>query len=89
MRRFYLPHWIRTIVCPRGGGTRFEHFLGQPEGFYEAPEGYEDDAKEKHCGRGREGPAEDEDIMMEDYEDDTESEFLEEDAEGDIVMTDV
>lgn len=89
LQRFYLPHWIRTIVCPRGGGTRFEHFLGQPEGFYEAPEGYEDDAKEKHCGKGREGHAEDEDIMMEDYEDDTESEFLEEDAEGDIVMIDV
>lgn len=89
LQRFYLPHWIRTIVCTRRRGSRFEHFLGQPEGFYEAPEEYEDDAKGDDCGKGLVKDAEDEDILMEDYEDKTEPESFEEDAEGDIVMIDV
>lgn len=35
VNRYYLPHWIRTVVCPRRGGAIFTHFLGQPEGSFE------------------------------------------------------
>lgn len=37
--RYYLPHWIRTFVCPRGGGAEFRYFLGQPEGWFVAEGG--------------------------------------------------
>ena len=45
MQRFYLPHWIRTVLCPRGGSAKFRHFLGQPGGWFVA-EGEEGDAEE-------------------------------------------
>lgn len=82
-QRFFLPHWIRTVVCPRGGGTSFEHYGGQPEGFYETPEDYDQPVK------GRAGDVEGEDIIMGDYEDDAEFEYFERDAQGDIIMADL
>ena len=36
LQRYYLQHWIRTVICPQGGGAIFNHFLGQPEGSFEA-----------------------------------------------------
>lgn len=36
-QRFFLPHWIRTVICPRGGDNSSEHYGGHPEGFYETP----------------------------------------------------
>lgn len=27
IQRFYLPRWIRTVICPKGGRTKFEHLL--------------------------------------------------------------
>lgn len=89
LQRFYLPHWIRTVVCPRGGGTKFEHFLGQPEGFYEAPEDYEDDAKEEHFAKSGDGDIEDYDIIMEDSEEDAKLVDFEKDFQGDVIMVDV
>lgn len=83
LQRYYLPHWIRTVVCPRGGGTRFEHFLGQAEGFFEGPEDYDNDAEEEDAVTGN---AEDGDILMEDLDDDAELDYFEEDFEGDITM---
>lgn len=82
-QRFFLPHWIRTVVCPRGGGTSFEHYGGQPEGFYETPNDYEEPVKE------RAGEVDGEDIIMEDYEDDAEFVDFEKDVQGDIIMADV
>ena len=81
LQRFYLPHWIRTVVCPPGGGTTFEHYGGQPEGFYETPEDYE-----QHSVMGRAGDVEGEDIIMGDYEDVAELVYFEQDSQGDIIM---
>lgn len=84
LQRYYLPHWIRTFVCPRGGGTVFEHYGGQPEGFYETPEDYEE-----HSVKGRAGDVEGDDIIMGDYDDDAELVCFEQDAQGDTIMADV
>lgn len=45
VQRFYLPHWIRTVLCPRGGAAKCRHFLGQPGGWFVA-EGEKGDAEE-------------------------------------------
>lgn len=82
-QRFYLPHWIRTVVCPRRGGTTFEHYEGQPEGFYETPEDYDETSV-----TGRAGDVEGEDIVMEDYEDNAEFVYFEQDIQGDVIMAD-
>lgn len=82
-QRYFLPHWIRTVICPRGGGASFEHYEGQPEGFHETPEDYNQPVKAQ---------AEDvdgEDIVMGDDEDNAEFVPFERDAQGDIIMTDV
>lgn len=43
MQRVFLPHWIRTVICRKGGGgAAFEHVGGQPERSYET-ENWEDD----------------------------------------------
>lgn len=59
VQRFYLPHWIRTVLCPRGGVAKFRHFLGQPGGWFVA-EGEEGDAEEADAEEGdaEEGDAE-------------------------------
>ncbi|MCJ1346699.1 hypothetical protein MMC31_004917 [Peltigera leucophlebia] len=68
LQRFYLPHWIRTVVCPRGGGTEFEHFFGQPEGSYEAPEDIEDKDIIMEDYEG--------DVELEDFEKDVEGDIM-------------
>lgn len=45
VERFYLPRWIRTIICPKGGGARFEHLL-EPWGEQYYGHGLEDNAEE-------------------------------------------
>lgn len=48
MQRFFLPHWIRTVICRKGGsGVVFRHVGGQPEGSYEADD-LEDNAEDEH-----------------------------------------
>lgn len=49
VQRYYLPHWIRTVVCPRRGGAMFTHFLGQPEGSFE-PENEVSDSEDRDSG---------------------------------------
>lgn len=48
VQRYFLQHWIRTEICPRGGGggAKFIHFSGQPEGDFEA-EGEVEDSDEE------------------------------------------
>lgn len=36
VQRYYLPHWIRTVILPQGEGATFIHFLGLPGGSCEA-----------------------------------------------------
>lgn len=49
VQRYYLPHWIRTVICPQEGGEIFTHFLGQPEGSFEA-EGEVSDSEDGDSG---------------------------------------
>lgn len=34
-KRIDLPHWIKTLICPDGGGVTLKYVLGPPEEFYE------------------------------------------------------
>ena len=95
-QRFFLPHWIRTVICPRGGGTSFEHYGGQPEGFYETPEDYDQPSvvKEGRAGDVEGGETEEEDIIMGDCDDDDDDDedndseiaHFEKDVQGDTIM---
>lgn len=49
VQRYYLPHWIRTVVCPRREGAKFTHFCGQPEGSFE-PEDEGSDSEDGNSG---------------------------------------
>lgn len=59
LQRFYLPYWVRAVICPKGGEAEFEIILGQPKGTYLA-EDLEDGAEQRDGGNedgGRgEGP---------------------------------
>lgn len=89
-QRFFLPHWIRTVICPRGGGTSFEHYGGQPEGFFETPEDYDQPVRGEAAG---DVDGEREDIVMGDYEDDVDDDAeivnFKKDVQGDIIMANV
>ena len=82
-QRYILPHWIRTIICPRGGGTTFEHYGVSPGTFYETPEDYDQPVK------GQAGDVDGDDLTMGDYDDDAEFVYFERDAQGDIIMADL
>lgn len=46
VERFYLPRWIRTVICPKAGEAKFEHLLEPWEKwFYD--QGLENDNHEK------------------------------------------
>lgn len=82
-QRWFLPHMIRTVICPRGGGTTFEHHGVSPGMFYETPEDYDQPVK------GQAGDVDGEDRIMGDYDDDAELVYFERDFEGDIIMADL
>lgn len=82
-QRYFLPHWIRTIICPRGGETIFKHYGVLPETFYETSEDYDQPVK------GQAGDVDGEDRIMGDYDDDAEFVYFERDAQGDIIMADL
>lgn len=79
--RYTLPHWIRTVICPKGGGAKFEHISEQPGLSYYA-ENWWDDVEEEDAEEDaeEEDSEEEEDAEEEDAVDGTGEEGIKEEG---------
>lgn len=82
MQRFHLLRWIRSVICPKGGGAKFEHLLEPWEELYydEDLDDYteeEDTEEESNEEEGREEKCKEEEVTE---EEDSEEEGTEEEG---------
>lgn len=65
-KRVDLLHWIKTVICPEGGGVTFKHVLGSPKELYgseyslSSTEGGDTDAEDTEEYNPENGPSEEE-----------------------------